>query len=113
MTNYKLGRRLLVALAIIGLAFAAPVASAHGNDTTADDAPTDNGEDDWATWMEAQMAEHMGPEGVEWMESHMGVTVDEMAQDMPDEEHNDRADEEHHDRKDDGNPGGMYGQGHC
>ncbi|MFC6987560.1 hypothetical protein ACFQJD_02200 [Haloplanus sp. GCM10025708] len=106
MTNFKLGRWLLVALAIVGLAFAAPVVSAHGNDTTADDAPTDNTTaDEWATWMEAQMTEHMGPGSVEWMESHMGVTVNEMAQDM--------ADEEHHDGDDDDHDGGMYGQGHC
>jgi len=98
MTNFKLGGWLLVALAIIGLAFAAPVVSAHGTDTTADDAPTDNATaDDWAVWMEAQMTEHMGPGSVEWMESHMGVTVDEMAQDMADDDYN----------------GGMYGQGHC
>ncbi len=47
--------------------------------------------------MEAQMTEHMGPGSVEWMESHMGATVDEMAQDMADDDYN----------------GGMYGQGHC
>ncbi|WP_436926693.1 hypothetical protein [Halosimplex amylolyticum] len=106
MTTFKLGRWLLVALAIVGLAFATPVVSAHGNDTTADDAPANNATaDDWATWMEAQMTEHMGPGAVEWMESHMGVTVDEMAQDMADEEYHDRADDEYH--------GGMYGQGHC
>ena len=98
MTNFTLGRWLLVALAIVGLAFAAPVVSAHGDETAADDAPTDNTTaDEWATWMEAQMTEHMGPGAVEWMESHMGVTVDEMAQDMADDDYN----------------GGMYGQGHC
>lgn len=98
MTEIKFGRWLLVAFAIVGLAVAAPVVSAHGNDTTADDAPTDNATaDDWATWMEVQMTEHMGPGSVEWMESHMGVTVDEMGKDMADGEHR----------------GGMYGQGHC
>ena len=98
MTNVKLGRWLLVALAIVGLAFAAPAVGAHGTDTTANDAPTDNAAaDDWATWMEAQMTEHMGPGSVEWMESHMGVTIEEMAQDMADNDYN----------------GGMYGQGHC
>ncbi|MBX0298145.1 hypothetical protein EGH21_18365 [Halomicroarcula sp. F13] len=98
MTNYTIGRWLLVALAIVGLAFAAPVVSAHDNDTTADDAPTDNATaDDWAAWMEGHMTEHMGPGATEWMESHMGVTVDEMAQDMADDDYN----------------GGMYGQGHC
>ena len=98
MTNFKLGGWLLVALAIVGLAFVAPVVSTHGTDTTADDAPTDNATaDDWAAWMEAQMTEHMGPGSVEWMETHMGVTVDEMAQDMADDDYN----------------GGTYGQGHC
>jgi hypothetical protein len=106
MTNFELGRWLLVALAIVGLAFAAPVVSAHGNDTTADDAPpSDETTDDWAAWMEAQMTEHMGPGAVEWMESHMGVTVDEMARDM--------ADEEYHNGAETGSNGGMYGQGHC
>jgi len=103
MTNVKLGRWLLVALAILGLAFAAPVVSAHGNDTTADDARPSDEADDWAVWMEAQMTEHMGPGSVEWMESHMGVTVDEMAQDMPDDEH-DRGMYRQ---------GRMYRQGHC
>ncbi len=98
MNDFKFGRWLLVALAIVGLAFAAPVVSAHGNETTADDAPPYNGTaDDWAGWMEAQMTEHMGPGAVEWMESHMGVTVDEMAQDMADDDYD----------------GEMYGQGHC
>ena len=106
MTNFTIGRWLLVTLAIIGLAFAAPVVSAHGNETTADDVPTDNTTaDEWATWMEAQMTEHMGPGAVEWMESHMGVTVDEMAQDM--------AGEEYHNGANDDYNGGMYGQGHC
>ncbi|GKZ16100.1 hypothetical protein [Haladaptatus sp. T7] len=98
MTNFNIGRWLLLALAIVGLAFAAPVVTAHGNETTADDAPPyDGNAADWAAWMEAQMTEHMGPGSVEWMESHMGVTVDEMAQDMADNGHD----------------GGMYGQGHC
>jgi hypothetical protein len=98
MTNFPIGRWLLVALAIIGLAFAAPVVSAHGNETTANDAPPYDGTAaDWAAWMEGHMTEHMGPGAVEWMESHMGVTVDEMAQDMADDDYD----------------GGMYGQGHC
>ncbi|EMA58416.1 hypothetical protein [Halorubrum lipolyticum] len=100
MTTLTLGRWLLVAFAIVGLALAVPMVSAHGN-ATADDAPiaddvppSDATADDWAVWMEAQMTEHMGPDGVEWMESHAGATVDEMARDMAD----------------DGNSG-MYGHG--
>lgn len=75
MTNHKLGRWLLVGIAIVALAAVAPAVSAHGDGPTADDAP-DDAADDWAT----QMADHMGPAGVEWMETHMGVTVDEAAQ---------------------------------
>ncbi|MDS0474617.1 hypothetical protein [Natrinema sp. 1APR25-10V2] len=98
MTNFKLGHWLLVALAIVGLAFATPVVSAHGNATTADNAPPYDGTAaDWVDWMETHMTEHMGPDGVEWMESHTGVTVDEMAQNMADHDYN----------------GGMGGQGHC
>ncbi|SEP31876.1 hypothetical protein SAMN04487948_1483 [Halogranum amylolyticum] len=98
MTNFTLGRWLLVALAIVGLAFVAPVVSAHGNATAADDAPPYHGTvADWATWMESHMTEYMGPGAAEWMESHMGVSVDEMAQEMADDDYN----------------GGMYGRGHC
>jgi len=98
MTTFKIGRWLFVALAIVGLAFAAPLASAHGTDTAADDAPPYDGTaDDWAAWMEDHMTDHMGPGSVEWMESHMGVTVDEMARDMADDDYD----------------GGTYGQGHC
>ncbi|WP_338730047.1 hypothetical protein [Haladaptatus sp. DJG-WS-42] len=98
MTNFKLGRWLLVALALVALALAAPVVSAHGNDTTADDAPPSDGTTDgWVAWMEAHMTDHMGPGAVEWMESHMGASVDEMAHGMTDDDHD----------------GGMYGQGHC
>ncbi|WP_458191027.1 hypothetical protein [Haladaptatus sp. NG-WS-4] len=97
MTNFTIGRWLLVALAIVGLAIVAPAVSAHGNETTADDAPPYDGNTaDWAAWMEAQMTDHMGPGAVEWMEAHMGVTIDEMARDMADGGHAN---------------GGTYGQG--
>jgi len=98
MTNFELGRWLLVALAMLGLALAAPVVSAHGNDTTADDAPPyDETADDWAAWMAEHMTDHMGSGAVEWMESHVGVTADETGQNVADGD-------------DDGR---MYGQGHC
>ena len=86
MTNFKPLGWLIVALVIVGLAFVVPTVSAHGNATTADDAPPYDGTaDDWATWMEAHMIDHMGPGSVEWMENHMGLTVDEMAEDMADD----------------------------
>jgi len=108
MTNFKLGHWLIVAIAVVGLAVALPVVSAHGNETTADDAPTNNATaDEWATWMEGHMNEHMGSGSVEWMESHMGVTVDEMAQDMADNDY-DSGTYGHNDYN-----GRMGGQGHC
>lgn len=106
MTNVELGRWLLVTLAIVGLAFAAPVASAHGTDTTAEDTTantTTAGE--WATWMTGQMTEHMGPDSVAWMESHAADSAGEMGQNMADEEQHHAADDEYH--------GGIDGQSHC
>ncbi|ELZ68901.1 hypothetical protein C457_10836 [Haloferax prahovense DSM 18310] len=35
--------------------------------------------------MESQMNDHMGPGASEWMESHMGVTIEEMGEDMADD----------------------------
>ena len=105
MTNVELGGWLLVALAIVGLALVPGMVSAHGTDTTADDAPPYNAADDWAAWMTGHTTDHMGPGSVEWMESHTGVTVDEMAQDMTDEEYHSGANDDYN--------GGMYGQGHC
>lgn len=98
MTNMKLGPWLLVALAVVGLAFAAPAVSAHddepvqGNETAADG---DVG--DWAVWMEAHMTDHMGADAVDEMGSHMGVTIDEMESHM-----GVTADEGAHEMTDDG-----------
>ena len=108
MTNFKLGRWLLVALAIVGLAFAPGLVSAHGTETTADDAPPYDAADDWATWMESHMTDYMGPGAVEWMASHAGVTVDEMAREMADDDYHDDGRYGHDDHND-----GRYGQGHC
>lgn len=98
MQTNSLGRWLLVGLAILALAVTAPLVSAHGTATPAAEAPdTDATAADWADWMDDHMTEHMGPDGVAWMESHMGVTVDEMARDMADGDYDDH----------------MVGQGHC
>ena len=97
MTNIRIGRWLLVVLTIVGLALTASVVSAHGDDPTGEDAPPYDGTAaEWAAWMETHMTDHMGPGRVEWMESHMGVTVEEMAQDMADGDYDDH---------------GRYGQG--
>lgn len=93
MTNRNLGRWVLVTLAIVGLAFAAPVVGAHGdeptpgNETDADGMPADGDVADWAAWMDGHMTDHMGSNVVGEMESHMGVTVDEMARDVADGDH--------------------------
>lgn len=103
MTNRNLGRWLLVALAIVGLALAVPVVSAHGeeptqgNETAAEGTPAAGETADWAAWMDGHMTDHMGPDAVDGMEAHMGATVDEMAQDMADGNHT---------------AAGMDGQGH-
>ena len=110
MTTYNVGRWLLVGIAILGLALLAPVVSAHETGPTADDVPPYNPTaGTWATWMEAQMTEHLGPGAAEWMEAHMGVSVDEMARGMA------NGDYEDHPRYGQGmyGPGaGMYGPGH-
>jgi hypothetical protein len=71
MTAIRTGGWLLGLLAIVGLVFAVPVVSAHGNETAADDTSPYNGtaEEEWTAWME----------------SHMGVTVEEMGRDMADD----------------------------
>lgn len=104
MTTNNLGRWLLVALAIIGLAFAAPVVSAHGeepadgNETAVDDGQPTGTVSEWATWMEGHMTDGMGQGTIEEMESrmgvsieemeaHMGVSIEEMTREMADGEH--------------------------
>ena len=92
MTTTTTGRWLLVALAIVGLAVAASAVSAHGTGPTATDASPYNATADWtdddvtaaewATWMEAHMTAHVGPDAVEWMETRMGVSLEEMAREM-------------------------------
>jgi len=96
MTRYTTTRRLLVTVTFLGVVLAAPVVGAHVADPVATDPrPADthpvgawngtahdwNGTvDDRAAWMDARMTDHMGPNGVAWMETRMGVPVDEMAQ---------------------------------
>ncbi|MFB6113099.1 MAG: hypothetical protein ABEJ58_03220 [Halodesulfurarchaeum sp.] len=86
MTTITTGRVLVLAVAVIALAFTAPVVSAHGTDTAAeptpDDAPINGTPGEWADWMESHMSEHMGPGAIGWMESYMGISVEEMAEDM-------------------------------
>ena len=103
MTNRNLGRWLLVALAIVGLAFAAPGVSAHGDEptqgteTAADGMPVDGDAEAWAAWMEGHMIDHMGPDAGNQMSAHTGEAVGEMPQGMADDNHN---------------AAGTHGQGH-
>lgn len=79
MTSRTIGRLLLVALAVVGPAFTVSLVSAHGNETTTDDAPPYDGTiADWAGGDGNAPTEHMGPGAVERMESHMGITVGQM-----------------------------------
>lgn len=96
MTKLNVTPWLLVALAVVVLAVAAPAVSAHGNDSATDEAPPENGTAaDWASWMDGHMTDHMGPGATEWMESHAGVTVDEMAQYMAEGDYDHRVDDDH------------------
>jgi len=94
MIPNTVGRWLLVTLAILGLALAVPVVSAHGgdpvgvNETVDADRPVVD-QADRVAWMDTYMGTdtidargwHMGsPVGD--MATHMGLTVDEMAQYM-------------------------------
>ena len=108
MTTLTTGRWLLVALAVVAVALAPAVVSAHGNETTAGTPPYNGTAADWAAWMEAHMAEHMGPGAVEWMEAHMGVTVDDMAEDMADGDYDNHG----HGTYGPGYGHGMYGPGY-
>ncbi|MCT9098226.1 hypothetical protein [Haloarchaeobius sp. HME9146] len=83
MTKLNVGRWLVVSFALVALVFGVSVVGAHGDDPAAEDAPPYDGTAaEWATWMEAHMTEHMGEGAVEWMESHMGGSMDEMGRGM-------------------------------
>lgn len=115
MSTITTGRVLLVAALALGLIVTAPAVSAHGGEPTAQPPTTDHPGADadastWARWMESRMESHMGPGSVEWMESHMGLSVDEMARDMATGGHTQA--EYGHDHGEYGNGHGDYGHGH-
>lgn len=93
MTDRNLGRWLLVALATVGLAFAVPAVSAHGdepmqgNETAVDGMSADGATADWAAWMDGHMTDHVGPGAADAMGWHRGATVDDVAQDTADHDH--------------------------
>ena len=93
MTNRNLVRWLLVALAIVGLAFVAPGVSAHGdeptqgNETEVTGMPAHSDATAWAAWMGGHVIDHMGSDTVDEMESHRGVTDGELTRGMADDNH--------------------------
>ena len=83
MTNRTVGRVLLVAVAILALLLVATLATTQTARPTADYAhPYGADTDEMVTWMDAQMADHMGSGSIAWMEAHMGTTVEEMTRYM-------------------------------
>ncbi|WP_433633535.1 hypothetical protein [Halomicrococcus sp. NG-SE-24] len=108
MPDLKTGRWLLVALAVVGIAIAVPAVSAHGDEAPAQNTSAqDRTEADWMNWMEMQITSHMGPDTVEWMESHMGVTIDEMPSETTEDNRGD-----HRTADDDRSSHGMAGSSH-
>lgn len=107
MNNRIPGRWLLVALAIAGLALAAPAVTAHDdaststNETSTRDAPSDGSGVDPTGWMADRMADHLGPETAEPMWFHGSGPTDESSRHVTDEE-------DDHNRA----TGGMHGSGH-
>lgn len=84
MFNPTVGRWLLVAIAILGLALVATTVSAHGNDTGTNEAPPANATAaEWAAWMQ----EHLTADEIAWMEQHSGLTLEEMAEHMAEDGH--------------------------
>lgn len=93
MTDRKLGRWLLAAIALVALALAVPAVGAHGdepvrdNETAADELSADHGATDWATWMGDHVTDHMGQGALTELESHMGVTADERPRHVANDNH--------------------------
>lgn len=94
MIPNTVGRWLLVTLALLGLALAVPVVSAHDGDPvgvneTVDAEPPVLEQADRAAWMDAHIGtDTFGPRGwhigppIDDMATRMGLTVEEMAQHM-------------------------------
>ncbi|WP_311170380.1 hypothetical protein [Halobellus ordinarius] len=79
MNTRTFGRTLFVALAVLGLALAAPAVGAHGDAPATDEAPTaDTNATDRSGWMLGEMTERLGPGAAERMASHAGMSGDWM-----------------------------------
>ena len=83
MTRNPTERWLLGAIAVLGIALVVSMTTVWLTAPVTDyPHPVTADADGWGTWMEVHMTDHMGPESVAWMESHMGATVNQMAQSM-------------------------------
>lgn len=117
MTSTKLGRWLLVGLAIVGLVIAAPAVGAHAgeqtrtNETAADGTPADGDAAEWPTWMGDHATDHQGHDAAEWMESHTGMPVSEMVPGVTDGAHGNGMHSHSHAEGTHGS--GMHGQNHA
>lgn len=76
---------VLAALAVLLLAVSG-VAANGSNDTASDHdriAETENASaDEWATWMEQHMTEHIGADAAAQMQDRMGMSYEEMGEHM-------------------------------
>ena len=77
---------MLIGLVLLALATGAGAVTAHENgeniDHNHDGMPANGTAADWATWMEQQMTDHMGPQAANRMQNRMGMTYDEMGAHM-------------------------------
>lgn len=79
----------LTVLAVLAVLLFAGGVAAHGNNDTASDSdsmPENASAEEWATWMEHHMTEHMGADAAKQMEDHMGMTYEEMGEHMASQE---------------------------
>ena len=81
MRNFTL--TVLAALAVLLLAVGG-VAANGSNDTASDHdrVPENASAAEWATWMEQHMTEHMGADAAAQMQDRMGLSYEEMGEQM-------------------------------
>ena len=77
---------VLIGIVLLVLATGAGAVAAHENgensDRSHDGMPVNGTAADWATWMEQQMTDHMGPQAADRMQNRMGMAYDEMGAHM-------------------------------
>jgi hypothetical protein len=106
MPTRTLGRTLFVALAVLGLALAAPAVGAHGDAPATDEAPTTGtNATEQGGWMLGELTDRLGPDAAEWMASHAGMSGDRLGPwahaahggDLaPEDQHTSAAHSDHH-----------------